>query len=95
MGGEDPLRGTRDDIIRSLPDLKAVITKPQSTVTLDEEQQPAAVEVNPANPFTGGQDQAQPQGAVPPINDIPKVPVPGVDAPPPPPPPANMKRGFV
>ena len=49
MGGEDLLRGTRDDIIRSLPDMKAVTaTKPQTTVTLDEDQQPAAVEVNPA-----------------------------------------------
>ena len=39
MGGEDPLRPTRDNIIRSLPDLKQVMSqKPQTTVTIDEEQ---------------------------------------------------------
>jgi general secretion pathway protein D len=53
-GGDDGLRYQRDDIIRSLPDLKKTLAnKPQTTVTIDDDQ-PAAVEVNPGNPFTGG-----------------------------------------
>ena len=81
MGGEDVQRGVRDDIIRSLPDVKAITaTKPQSTVTVDEDQQPAAVEVTPGNPFTGG-DEAPMKGALP--GGAPGAA--GVDAPPPPP----------
>jgi len=38
-GGTDPLRGKRDEIIRSLPDLKELIEKhPPTTVILDEEK---------------------------------------------------------
>ncbi|MGK5085132.1 type II secretion system secretin GspD [Bdellovibrionota bacterium FG-1] len=60
FGGEDPLRDTRDKIIRSLPDIKALSAqKPTASVSLDEENAPpAAVEVtpetsNPAQPAGG------------------------------------------
>ena len=77
-GGEDLLRYQRDDMIRSLPDLKqAINNKPQTTVTVDEEE-PAAVEVNSGNPFTGGSEVEPKTNALPaPMSSgLPGVPVP-------------------
>jgi general secretion pathway protein D len=62
-GGEDPMRYQRDNMIRSLPDLKTITAnRPQTTVSIDSsEDQPAATEVvNPSNPFTGGESPNQP-----------------------------------
>jgi general secretion pathway protein D len=86
MGGDDALRYQRDDIIRGLPDLKQLEkSKPQTTVTIDEDQAPAAVEVTPGNPFTGGEtEQQRPAGG-----NAPSATAPGVDTPPPPPAPGN------
>jgi hypothetical protein len=54
-GGEDPERPARDEMIRNLPDINEITAKkPQTSVTLDDEQ-PAAREVSPEGvPFTGG-----------------------------------------
>lgn len=46
-GGEDPERKVRDDIIRSLPDIKDLQKPPQTTYTIDEEEKPAATPVFP------------------------------------------------
>ncbi|MCM2278695.1 MAG: type II secretion system secretin GspD [Oligoflexia bacterium] len=64
-GGKDPLRGKRDDIIRSLPDLSEIMAKRESTVTIDEET-PAAVPVEPGSPFTGGATKKTEKPVVPP-----------------------------
>jgi general secretion pathway protein D len=76
-GGEDPLRDKRDDIIRSLPDLKDVMAKRESTVTIDEDTPAAAVPVEPGSPFTGGVPKsASPEKTVPaaPTSDMPLPP---------------------
>jgi general secretion pathway protein D len=53
-GGDDPLRSTRDAIIRSLPDVKELSkNQPEAVITIDEEK-PAAVVVDPnSNPNPG------------------------------------------
>ena len=51
-GGEDPLRWKRDEMIRSLPEISTITAKKETSVTIDED--PAAVAVPPADPFTGG-----------------------------------------
>lgn len=51
-GGEDPLRWKRDDIIRNLPDLSTITAKRETSVSIDDDQ-PAAVAVDPGNPFSG------------------------------------------
>jgi hypothetical protein len=62
-GGEDPMRGKRDEMIRSLPDLKELAKqRVQSNVILDEDS------VTPENPG------AVPGGIVPP-GGIPAKPV--------------------
>jgi type II secretory pathway component GspD/PulD (secretin) len=58
MGGSDPLRDERDDIIRNLPDMKELMSrKPQTTVSIDEDEQQQGGDSRPARPqtpFTGG-----------------------------------------
>ncbi len=86
MGGEDMLRGTRDDIIRSLPDLKAVTAaKPQTTVSLDEDNS-APVANTPDNPFTGGDTPGAPAAKEVPAGTggVAAPTPPGMDIPPPP-----------
>jgi len=65
-GGVDPLRGTRDNIIRSLPDLKEFSKKPETTVSIDDESMPLSTPASPTQP---------PQIAVPPPGMI--LPPPG------------------
>jgi general secretion pathway protein D len=60
QGGDDPLRGTRDDIIRSLPDLKELLgRKPQTSINIDEDKDTTGATQN-GNPFTGGGDANAP-----------------------------------
>jgi general secretion pathway protein D len=57
-GGEDPLRGQRDSIIRSLPDVKELAKKqPENTITIDDDR-PAAVLSAPVG-YDGTKDQPQ------------------------------------
>ncbi len=64
-GGEDPFRKTRDDMIRSLPDLKQLSnTKPKTTFTIDEDEVPIPLEEKPkpqAN-SNAAKPPVQPQG---------------------------------
>ncbi|MGK5089718.1 type II secretion system secretin GspD, partial [Bdellovibrionota bacterium FG-2] len=46
-GGNDPLRPKRDDIIRSLPNIKDLTTQPAQAAALLDEGKPAAVVVEP------------------------------------------------
>lgn len=63
-GGEDPLRGTRDELIRNLPNIKELAArKPQATVSLDgQEPAPTGGQAGDAkssgDPFTGGKAPA-------------------------------------
>jgi len=50
--GEDYLRGARDNLIRSLPDLKTLSQKPQASVDLSDDEKPAAP-AQDGSPFTG------------------------------------------
>jgi general secretion pathway protein D len=56
FGGQDPSRADRDAIIRGLPDVKELSKKPQSSVTIDEDEPQSnnpsegAKPVNPAMP---------------------------------------------
>jgi hypothetical protein len=53
-GGDDPMRSTRDEMIRSLPDLKDITAKRFDTsVSLDEDK-PGPGSTENGNPFTGG-----------------------------------------
>lgn len=78
MGGQDPMRAQRDNMIRGLPDIKVIeAQKPQSTVSLDDDQ-PAAKYVDPNQPAPKG---ATPPGdGAPPSGSMPSAPL----APPPP-----------
>ena len=54
-GGEDPDARTRDEMIRSLPDIKELTNKkPQDTVTIDEDDRECRRADGEGNPFTGG-----------------------------------------
>ncbi len=58
-GGDDPMRASRDDIIRSLPDIKALMSKkPETTFTIDEAPMggdPGAGSTSPSDePVPGG-----------------------------------------
>ena len=98
-GGDDPLRKKRDDIIRSLPDLKDITTKRESAYSLDDEDSapPAAKVADPdkrdAPPMLPGQaplvpQPGQPQAATPPAGtsdaSTPAPAAPVDNAPPPP-----------
>jgi general secretion pathway protein D len=61
FGGQDPSRGGRDEIIRSLPDVNEISKKPQASVSIDEE------EAQPSNPSEGAKPvtPATPQNPAP------------------------------
>lgn len=62
FGGQDPSRADRDEIIRGLPDVKELSKKPQSSVSIDEEentQTKPEEQAKPATP-TGGAGAALP-----------------------------------
>ena len=59
--GIDPVRETRDNMIRSLPDMKDIIgKKPESTVTIDEDKQQDNSNSSNGVPFTGESKDALP-----------------------------------
>jgi len=61
--GEDPHRSRRDDLIRSLPDIKQLTeSKPQTTVTIDEEAKDQGVSNTSGNPFSGTETATPPTG---------------------------------
>ena len=67
-GGNDPMRKYRDEIIRSLPDIKEITSKrPQATVTIDEDQE-LPTESHIGTPPPAASDQ---KGAVPVIPNTP------------------------
>jgi general secretion pathway protein D len=66
--GEDALRGVRDGIIRSLPDIKEITqSKPVNTFTIDEEKPAAATEVirHPAPATSVDPTPFNPEGRIP------------------------------
>ena len=59
-GGNDPLRNQRDEMIRNLPDIQELKNrKSQTAVTIDDDK-PAAVPVEPTDPFSGSKGNTAP-----------------------------------
>jgi general secretion pathway protein D len=64
FGGQDPSRADRDDLIRNLPDVKELSKKPQSSVSIDEEESTQPAPADQAKPVSPGASQgASPNGS--------------------------------
>lgn len=64
FGGDDPARADRDNLIRSLPDIKELSAqKPSTTVTIDEEETPAAKAVEDQKTAPAPSAPANPEAA--------------------------------
>ncbi len=63
FGGQDPAREGRDEIIRGLPDVKELSKRPQSSVSIDEDETTQNKPADGAQPVDPGSASQGPQGS--------------------------------